>query len=136
MTQPGTRDSSPGLLQDAMQELEDELHSMHNDWSGAEEEFVRRTAQVERLAAPQRLKFKEQDPNRGSRDKLTTEDLDAKVLDWLWTEHGELMEAKLNAEALCAAYRTKEKVTRAALSSKQSRLKADVQLNAVPNTRT
>lgn len=121
-------DSSPALLQNAMQGMEDELQALLNDWAGAEDNLIRRTSQVERLKAPKRFELKTSPPH----PKLTKEDLDALVLDWLWTEHAELMAEQLNAEACCAAYRIKEKVAGRALSSMQTRLNADIKLNAVP----
>lgn len=115
-------DASPGLLLDSMKAIEHELELMLNSWADAEDELVRRTSQVERLAAPKRLKLKKHPPF----DKPTREDLDALLVEWLWEEHGELMEAQLNAEALIAAFKAKYKTADRALSSKQSRLNAEL----------
>jgi hypothetical protein len=122
-----TRDSSPGLLLDAMQDVETELARLMNEWSAAEGDLVRRTVQVERLAAPHRLKLKREHPS-SKQGGPTKDDLDALVLDWLWEEHAELMDAQLTAEADCAAFRVIYKCADRALSSRQSRLNADLKL--------
>ena len=124
---PGAHDGSPGLLLEHMQDLERELVRLQNEWAAAEEELVRRGSQVERLAAPHRLEIKHHPP-AAAPQKPTKEDLDALVLDWLWSEHGELMAIRLDAEARCAGFRVIFKCAERALSSKQSRLSADVKL--------
>lgn len=128
-------DSSPGLLQSDMQELEQALMELMNPWSDAASELKQRDAQVERLKAPQRLHYKK-NPQPGL-EKATKEDLDALVLVWLWEEHEELMTRQIELEALCIAYETTEKVAAKALSSKQTRLNADVKLNVTgPSARS
>lgn len=119
-------DASAGLLLERMQATEAELDAMQNEWADAEEELVERTKQVERLKAPQRLLWKKDPP--ALVPKPTKEDLDALVLDWLWREHPELMEAQLIAEAKCAGFKVVYKCAERSLSSKQSRLNADLKL--------
>lgn len=120
-------DASPALLMDQMRQLEADLARLQNDWADAEQELIRRHAQVERLKAPKRLAIK-LDPFADKPKRPTKEDLDALVLQWLWDEHGELMEAHVDADARTAACRVIYKCAERALSSKQSRLSADVRL--------
>ena len=45
-----------------MQGVEAELERLMNEWAAAEDDLVRRGGQVERLAAPHRLKLKKENP--------------------------------------------------------------------------
>jgi len=110
------------LLLAEMRDLERDLIVMSNEWADAERELVHRSRQVERLKATMRLKLRQTTP------KPTREDLDALVLDWLWEWHGELMERLVLAEAGVAAHKAVHRCVQPALSSKQSRLNADLKL--------
>ena len=55
-------DSSPGLLLEAMQVIEDELQGLLNEWSAAAGALVRTTSMVERLQGPMRFAFKKAPP--------------------------------------------------------------------------
>lgn len=118
-------DSSPGLLFESMEVMENELQGLLDEWAGVAEDLVRATSEVERVKAPKRLELKKAPPVA----RPTREDLDALLLDWLWNEHEDLMVRQLNNEALDAAYGTRYKVAVKALSSKQTRLNADIKLN-------
>lgn len=120
-------DASGVQLERDMRALEADLQAMQNPWAEAERNLIETTARVERLKAPQRLRWRRQPPPGFG--KPTKDDLDALLNDWMWGEHETLMQEQLNAEALCAAYGTKYRVATKALSSKQTRLNAEIRLH-------
>lgn len=117
-------DSSPGVLMDQMQDIEHELDGMKNEWAAAESALVRATSEIERIAAPLRLRLKRSNVP-AKQGGPTKEDLDAMVLNELWDDHEELMICQVNAEAQVAGFKTIFKVAETTLSSKQSRLKTE-----------
>lgn len=118
-------DASAGLLLDTMEKLEDELELLRNDWADAEERMIRVGAQVARAQAKRWIAVKSTPPAKIP--KPTKEDLQALMLDWLWSEHEDLMVAQIDADACAIRCKTVYNVASKALSSKQSRLKAEIE---------
>lgn len=121
-------DASGVALERDMRALEQELQVMQNEWAAAEADLVRATARVERLAASHRLRLRNA-PAVFSTPKPTKDDLDAMVLQLLWSTEEADMVAQLDAEARCAAFRTTYKVAASVLSAKQTRLNAEIRLH-------